>query len=132
MMEDTKFTPGPWTFNASEKWPFGMSIEPNITRIDRIASSTAQNTLDDLRAAVGFEPHEREKIVGMIRTQEANMHLITAAPALYKTLEFVSNVLDEITEYPHVLSELEMKDAMRVDHALHEARVVMAKARGER
>jgi hypothetical protein len=113
-MTDTKFTPGPWTFNASEKWPFGMSIEPNITRIDRIASSTAQNTLDDLRSAVGFKPHEQEEIVDMIKTQEANAHLIAAAPDLYEALEDVADLYQNTSD--------ENSIALKIRNALAKAR----------
>lgn len=115
-MTDTKFTPGPWTLKMSSKWPFGMSIEPNIVHIDRIASSTAQNTLDDLRSAVGFEPHEREKIVDMIKTQEANAHLIAAAPDLYEALEDVADLYQNTSDENPV--------ALKIRSAL-------AKARGE-
>lgn len=109
-MTDTKFTPGPWVHDA--KYPF------NAYSNDVTGSIVA--TCDGFKYAPRSDAEKT-----------ANAFLIATAPALYKTLEFVSNVLDEITEYPHVLSELEMNDSMRVDHALHEARVVMAKARGD-
>jgi hypothetical protein len=98
----------------SSKWPFGMSIDPNIVHIDRIASSTAQNTLEDLRSAKGFRNNQREKIVDMIKTQEANTCLIAAAPDLYEALEGVITAMEGLGHGPF--------DAERA---------ALAKARGE-
>jgi pantoate kinase len=61
------------------KWPFQIRIEPDIVRMDRVALSSQQKTLDDLRAAVGFKHSERQAIIEAIKKQEANAELIAEA-----------------------------------------------------
>ena len=113
-MTDTKFTPGPWFATRDDR-------DDELCFISRCNDKSPFPINWIACCCTGIDQNE----------YEANAHLIAAAPDLYEALEGVSNVLDEITEYPHVLSELEMKDAMRVDHALHEARTALAKARGD-
>lgn len=61
------------------KWPFPIHIEPDIVRMDRVALSSQQKTLDDLRSAVGFKHSERQAIIDAIKKQEANAELIAEA-----------------------------------------------------
>lgn len=61
----------------------------------------------------------------------ADWHLIAAAPDLYEALKFTMKTLDRVTDDKSLLSNLTMEDAMFVDTALVNARSALAKARGE-
>ena len=82
-----KHTQGPWALEFKEKWPWGISITPNIIEMRRIAYSTANKNLEDVRGATAFDYDERENIAKMVAEQEANARLIAAAPELLEALE---------------------------------------------
>jgi hypothetical protein len=82
---DTKHTPGPWAVKHEEKWPFDIEIGTvgeTVVSMTRIAYSTRQNTLTDVRCAVGFDWNERDDVAFMVAKQEADARLISAAPDL--------------------------------------------------
>lgn len=86
-MAETKFTPGPWIVTHEERWPFGIAVEPNVLQMSRIAYSTKQKTLQDVRDATWFPFDEVENVAGLVAEQEANANLIAAAPDLYAALD---------------------------------------------
>lgn len=90
-----KWTPGPWAVTMEQKWPFDIAITPNILLMGRIAYSTAQNSLEDVRKAVGFKHDQRDETIRLVAEQEANAHLIAAAPDLYVAAQAVLDGLHE-------------------------------------
>lgn len=63
-MTDTKFTPGPWTFDTSEEWPMSIGSQS-----------------DDVLFGCGC--------CGSPNLSRDDAHLIAAAPDLYEALEDV-------------------------------------------
>ena len=82
-----KHTKGPWSVEMDGKWPWDISITPNIVDMRRIAYCTSNKNLEDVRNATAFKYDEREKIAKMVAEQEANARLIAAAPELLEALE---------------------------------------------
>lgn len=77
-----KHTPGPWMVEMDANWPFDIKIKPNIVLMGRVAYSSKQNSLEDVRSAVGFPHDQREEVACLVAEQEANAHLIAAAPTM--------------------------------------------------
>lgn len=78
----TGFTKGEAKVVHEEKWPFGISIYvgyEEVVSMGRIAYSTSQNTLADMRSAKGFSDSEKKTIINIINKQEANADLIAEA-----------------------------------------------------
>jgi hypothetical protein len=86
-MDGAKHTPGPWVLHQNDKWPFEIQIGNDVVTMSRVAYSTAQKTLNDVRLAVGFDWHERDNVCRLVAEQEANARLIAAAPELLSALE---------------------------------------------
>lgn len=129
-MSETKFTPGPWTLELVQTPMFGVIIKGGnceILRQDAFCHSTAQKTRRQNETGVGFEDNDvefvnKEEAQTIIATQDANAHLIAAAPELYEALEAVlaagrAGTLSESFEQ------------MKVAHLL--ALAALRKARGE-
>ena len=140
-MTQGKHTPGPWTVQMQAKWPFGISIQPDIMQMCRVAYSTSHKSLDDVRAAVGFDHNQRDDISAMVAEQEANARLIAAAPdtleALQATLDELLCVRDYIDDASRGqlryrgesdLSEMAGSDLVRIDEAIAAARAAIARA----
>ena len=87
--EMTKWTEGEWSAEFSETWPFDIDVvsgSEGIANITRVAFSSAQKSIADCRAAVGFDEDAQAEVVAAIARQEANAHLLAAAPDLYGAL----------------------------------------------
>src|SRR5687768_8230067 len=87
----SKHTPGDWTIEFSEKWPFDIEITAGDTVVlhaKRICHSTKQKTIEDCRDAKGFDEYttdeawNAESARRKIAEQEANLTLMSAAPDL--------------------------------------------------
>ena len=123
-MTKTAHTPGPWALVQEDKWPWGLRIDPGVAELRRIAHSTAHKSLDDVRSAAGFD--DRQKVAGMVATQEANARLIAAAPDLLEALVEAQIALDlakcTFSEFGSVRPE--------VNIALAQVRAAIDKAKG--
>lgn len=87
-----KHTPGPWAISTEERFPFSMSIwasnsEWPVVEMRRIAWSSQQKTLQDMRDAVGFDHPKRKEMAALVAQQEADARLIAAAPELLAALQ---------------------------------------------
>jgi hypothetical protein len=87
---DLKHTPGPLDVRMSEVWPFNIETfdasGEKVWSEPLVAHSSAQNTPDDARLAVGFKPHEVEGVRRLIARQLADAALRAAAPDLLEAL----------------------------------------------
>lgn len=92
-------TPGPWTLKCDSTWPFDLHIDPLRITIQRIAYSTGQKTLDDVKRAVGFPPKEMPDVARMVMEQEANVTLMASAPDLLDALQMARTWLDADGRY---------------------------------
>lgn len=72
MSEHTK---GPWLVQVSQEWPFDLSVRAGgkvIIEDNRIAYGSSQKTIEDVRAASGFDHDKREDVIAAVAEQEAN------------------------------------------------------------
>lgn len=82
------YTPGPWTLELVQKWPFGVRVvadRQEILQQSAYCSSTEQRTRLDCELGVGFGGRDFTTIAEAqvhIANQDANARLITAAPDL--------------------------------------------------
>lgn len=123
-MTEPKWTPGTWTVEHEQTWPFGISIAPDILHMTRIAYSSADKTLTDVRAAKSFGYDERGGIAALIAQQEANADLMSAAKDMYEALENLLGAFDTPIGRRKMPGDFS-KEAIESAHA------AMAKARGE-
>lgn len=95
MATETKvgFTPGPWSVELVQKWPFGVRVtagDMEILSQAAYCSSTKQRTRQDCELGVGFggaDPTTCAQAQAHIATQDANARLIAQAPAMYDCLK---------------------------------------------
>lgn len=129
-MSTPRFTPGPWTLELVQNWPFGVIIRAAsgdlVLHEDGAAHSTGQKTRHDCENGVGFrwKPRaggsSREQAIAAVVEQDANARLIAAAPDLYTALEGMER-----------LFAINGEGLMRGKIA-NEIRAALAKARGEK
>lgn len=88
------YTPGPWFAKFIITWPFGIRVvseSGEILHQDGACRSSEQETRRDNEIGVGFPYRStsttREQATAAIAEQDANAHLIAAAPELYEALE---------------------------------------------
>ena len=108
----TEPTARPWKIIFSNVWPWKFRIEDmkgnHIVKFDRVACSTDQRTIADVRNAVGF--NEKEKTKFIVLEQEANAtHIVKCVnnhDDLVKALKNIENgmipkmtPLDDILEF---------------------------------
>lgn len=131
---ETKWTQGPWAVTMEQRWPFDIAIAPNVVLMGRIAYSTAQTSLADVRKAVGFKRNQREETVRLVAEQEANAYLIAAAPDLadlafaYERWEADVIINSDWTHDTPRLTQAQLDDLLRIQGLRNAA---LAKARGE-
>jgi hypothetical protein len=111
-MKETKHTPGPWIVRSHEPWVIAKDH-------------------GDMKSVVHLNyPIEQTP------TQQANAHLVAAAPEMLKALEVVTDSIEaeiearyppEIKEHPAMMRRYE-QDMEEVK----EARAIISKARGEK
>ncbi|QDP48372.1 MAG: hypothetical protein Tp118SUR00d2C21406231_66 [Prokaryotic dsDNA virus sp.] len=117
-MTAAKHTPAPWDVQLEESWPWAIAIMGPDISIPRYAYSTADKSLDDVRAAKSFDYDERDEISRRIAQQEADARLIAAAPDLLEALD------DLLEVCAHSNGELDRRAPMDA------ARAAIDKARG--
>jgi hypothetical protein len=81
-----KFTPGPWVVIFEQERPFLILIkagDEDLVALQRCCFSSQQRTIEDCRGAVGFPFNDRFRVAAQVATQEADAHLIAAAPDLH-------------------------------------------------
>jgi hypothetical protein len=128
------FTPGPWRVVEQEKWPFDIGVVSDdgaLFTVPRHAYSTAQNTLEDVMAGVGFRPDERQDVIEENARQIANARLIAAAPSLYADAEFLCARIRELEGEMRDDDELSRQYFGHVLPALARMESALAEARGE-
>lgn len=80
-------TPGPWSVNFRETFPFGLTVTGanNVCVLsqDAAAVSSDQRTRKDNRDGVGFAARDRAYAVALLAQQEANARLIADAGTTY-------------------------------------------------
>lgn len=96
----SKHTPGPWAVHFENRWPWGINIAPNVLQMTRVAYSTRQTSLDDVRDAVGFDQDERADVIRAVAEQETNARLIAMAPRMYEALKAAEIALDDLGACP--------------------------------
>ena len=89
-------TPGDWAVSQTDKWPFELSISPDIISAPRIAYSTKSKTIEDVRNAVGFPYEERNHVVSLVLEQEANLRRIARVPQMEAEIIRLRAGLEEI------------------------------------
>ncbi len=130
-MADAKHTPGPWTLELVQEWPFGIKVHAGgevILSQSAVCNSTKQETRRDCEQAVGFNENDQDAYFRAdfarkcIAEQDANARLIAAAPellaVLMEALEDERGILGELGYY--LGSELKRR-----------AEAAIAKANGE-
>ena len=126
-----QYTKGPWSVEFEDKWPWGISITPDIIEMRRIAYCTSNKNLEDVRGATAFDYDKRENIAKMVAEQEANARLIAAAPELLEALDGARDSLSFAIEEMTVREIVPFGDIELMKNRLHKARAAIAKAKGE-
>lgn len=122
-MSETKFTNGEWGLFDGDRF----QKEKVITTNDR------RNNGKDVICEVDVFFDGEHGI-----EQEANAHLIAAAPEMYKMLENVSSelhmLIDEVNDQraSRITSQTESEPDYHDQQTLHEIQILLAKARGEK
>ena len=119
-MSEPKFTPGPWTFRRVK------ASDDNHIVYCLVGPERAMGMGVGVAYAGTYGKTLSMKTAGVRQTDEeceANAHLISAAPELYRTLQ---QLHDNIAEYARInnLGGLDNQD-------MQQARAALAKARGE-
>lgn len=95
-----KHTPTPWVLEFDNKWPFSFFIKANgkhVISFIRVAHSTKQKTIDDVRSAYGFTPEERNEIIKLIEEQEANAeHIVKCINSHDELVEALTTLAEGI------------------------------------
>ncbi|HYI43696.1 MAG TPA: hypothetical protein VD768_08760 [Sphingomicrobium sp.] len=101
-MAEAAHTPGPLRVEQDETWPYRIRIVTEagdvVESYDRIASSTAQNSLADCLNAVGFKEAEAPAVRDMLSRQLADAHLRAAAPDLLEAAENAREIIGNLLE----------------------------------
>ena len=119
---NTKFTKGPWIICDGDSTDSSDLITTNYRSVEN-------NIVPIAEIETEFD--------GIIGTeQEANAHLIAAAPDMYEMAESLSHELNMAIDEINTMRDIHNKDNLTpADHwdkeSLHEAQLTLAKARGE-
>ena len=108
-MSEPKFTPGPWSIEAD---PYHFMTLSTV-----VAGEIGKEGFNRMVVQVGGWNEWKE--------QEANAHLIAAAPDLYKALAHLEPYLDAIVCYASTIEE------HPPNGFILETKAALAKARGE-
>jgi hypothetical protein len=107
-----KITPGPWTVEFVQKWPFGIRVkacETEILHQDAYCSSTVQETRADNESGYGFKSADVQMARDEIAQQDANAISFAALPDLLKErrelLKALAYVHDLIQQIPGGIDE---------------------------
>lgn len=121
----TRYTPGAWTLNLVQRWPFGVEVVSETGRLihceDAVCHSTVQKTRADNEAGKGFGK-ESSEAAATVAEQDAIAHLIAAAPKLLSSNERL------LSNFRLLLASKPVRDAAET---IAEAEHAIAAATGE-
>ena len=119
-MTDTKFTKGEWKLIAENKNSSICSTSSGHFHIET----------DDTHKFISIQNEHKEE-------SEANAHLIAAAPDMYKMIESLTKELElaitsiNVSIMKGVTQQTETQPDLWDMESLHEAQLLLSKARGE-
>lgn len=125
-MADANFTPGPWEVSQYGSFDTLIRVKGSDGNGRKVAATWVSEARTKRRATETMDEYylrSRKTHLDRARQNEANAHLIAAAPELYEALREARLALDGLSKGEGVLTPIE-KTIRRSEAAL-------AKARGE-
>ena len=122
------FTKGPITVEASQSWPFEISLkygDKTIMSAKRFGHTSLMKTIDDLNNGKGFEGEERDMVIRENSEQMFNFLLWSSAPELHFVVENLINGVET------GLIKVETPADEMWSNIIHRAKAALKKAKGE-
>lgn len=110
----------PWEVVFEDKWPFDIVInsqEERIGRFQRKCFSSSQNSVEDVRNAIGFRSEEQDTIKKIVKRQEENILLIVEAVNAYNNhRQSIDVALNYLKNNQSVLAQKVLTDALNTSY----------------